>query len=135
MERGLDEVMDTVTGTVGAIKALPDRFENAVGRIINFPQTIASRVGRFLDNGFMTPDGADGSILLGSHGGNGASDSAALVGGAMMDATTAAALLQAGSRADDGPDRGATVRPIQINVGIVKNPDDTAVLPVGATDE
>lgn len=135
VERGLDEVMDTVTGTVGAIKALPDRFENAVGRIINFPQTIASRVGRFLDNGFMTPDGADGSILLGSHGGNGASDSAALVGGAMMDATTAAALLQAGSRADDGPDRGATVRPIQINVGIVKNPDDTAVLPVGATDE
>lgn len=135
VEKGLDEVMDTVTGTVGAIKALPGRFEDAVGRIINFPQTVASRVGRFLDNGFMTPDGADGSILLGSSGGNGASDSVALVGGTRMDSTTAAGLLQAGARADTGADRGATIRPVPINVGIVKNPDDTAVLPVGATDE
>jgi hypothetical protein len=52
-----------------------------------------------------------------------------------MDAAAAAALLQAGSRADTGPDRGATIKPIPINVGIVKNPDETAVLPQGVTDE
>lgn len=133
VERGLDDVMDTVTGTVGAIKALPDRFEDAVGRIVNFPQTIASRVGRFLDNGFMTPDGADGSVLTGSHGGTGASDSTALVGGSMMSTETAAAVLQAGSREDPGADRGSIVKPVPINVGIVKNPDDTATLPIGAS--
>lgn len=135
VERGLDQMMDSVTGTIGAIQAIPDRIENAIGQFVNFPQTIASKVGRFLDNGFMTPDGADGSVLKGSHGGNGDSDSTALVGGSRMDAAAAAALLQAGSRADTGPDRGATIRPVPINVGIVKNPDDTAVLPVGASDE
>lgn len=135
VERGLDEMMDTVTGTVGAAFGMVDHIQDAVGQFINFPQTIASKVGRFLDNGFMTPDGADGSILLGSSGGNGASDSTALVGGSRMDAATAAALLQAGSRADPGPDRGATIRTVPINVGIVKNPDEMAVLPQGATDE
>lgn len=135
VERGLDQMMDSVTGTVGAIKAIPDRIENAVGQFINFPQTIASRVGRFLDNGFMIPNGADGSVLKGSGGGNGDSDSNALVGGSRLDATTAASLLSAGSRADTGADRGATIRPIPVDVGIVKNPDDTATLPVGVTDE
>lgn len=135
VERGLDQMMDSVTGTVGAIQAIPGKIENAVGQFVNFPQTIASRVGRFLDNGFMTPDGADGSVIKGSHGGSGDSDSNALVGGSRMDAAAAAALLQAGSRADTGPDRGATIKPIPINVGIVKNPDETAVLPQGVTDE
>ncbi len=134
VERGLDQMMDSVTGTVGAIKAIPDRIENAVGQFVNFPQTIASKVGRFLDNGFMTPDGADGTVLKGSSGGNGNSDSTALVGGSRMDSATAAALLSAGSRADPGPDRGATIKPIPINVGIVKNPDETATLPIGASE-
>lgn len=135
VERGLDQMMDSVTGTIGAVEGSIDKVENAVGTFVNFPQTIASRVGRFLDNGFMTPDGADGSVLKGSHGGNGDSESNALVGGTRLGSTAAAALLSANSRADTGPDRGAMIRPIAINVGIVKNPDDTATLPAGATDE
>lgn len=135
VERGLDDMMGSVTGTIGAVYGTINRVENAVGTFINFPQTIANKVGRFLDNGFMTPDGADGSILLGSGGGDGASDATALIGGSRLDAAAAAALLSAGSRADPGPDRGAVIRPIPVNVGIVKNPDATAVLPIGATDE
>lgn len=135
VERGLDQMMDQVTGTIGAIKALPDKIENAIGTFVNFPQTIANKVGRFLDNGFMTPNGASGAVLKGSGGGNGDSDSTALVGGTRIDEVSAAALLSAGSRADPGPDRGAVIKPIPINVGIVKNPDDTAVLPVGVIDE
>lgn len=134
VERGLDQMMGAVTGTVGGVFGAIDKVKDTVGTIANFPESISSRIGRFLDNGFMTPNGADGSILLGGGGGSGESDNNALVGGTMLGAAAAASVLSAGARADIGPARGATIKPIAVNVGIVKNSDQMAVLPVGDTD-
>jgi len=136
VERGLDQMMGQITGTVGAFYGAIDKVKDTIGTIANFPESLASRVGRFLDNGFMSPNGADGSFLLSSHGGgNGDSPSNALVGGGALGAAAAASLLSAGSRADPGPQRGATIKPVPVNVGIVKNSDQTATLPVGVIDE
>lgn len=135
VERGLDRMMGEITGTIGGVFGAIDKVRDTIGTIANFPQSLASRIGRFLDNGLMVPNGADGSFLLGSGGGTGDSPSNALLGGSRLDATAAAALLSAQGRADEGPARGATIRPIPINVGIMKNSDQVAVLPVGVTDE
>lgn len=136
VERGLDQMMGQVTNTVGSALGMIDKVKDTFGTIANFPESLASRVGRFLDNGFMTPDGADGSFLKSSHGGgNGDSAGNSLVGGLAFNSNTAAGLLSAGAREDPGPERGAVIKPVPVNVGIVKNADQVAVLPVGVIDE
>lgn len=135
VEQGLDRTMGLITGTVGGVYGAINKVENTIGTIANFPESLASRIGRFLDNGFMNPNGATGSFLKSSHGGgNGDSDSTALLGGSAFGSAAAGSLLSAGSRADPGPARGATIKPLVVDVGIVKNSDQVAVLPVGDTD-
>jgi hypothetical protein len=117
------------------VKGAIQKVEDTIGRIINFPESLANKIGAFLDNGLMTPNGANGSFLLSTGGGGkhgGSSDSNALIGGSRIDADSAGGLLSAGSRADPGPARGAEIVLTPINVGITKNTDATATLPTGA---
>lgn len=134
VEGGLDKIMGSITDTIGGALGAVQKVEDTIGTIINFPQSIASKIGGFLDNGLMTPNGANGSFLLSTGGGGGhggSSDSSALLGGSRIDADTAGGLLSAGSRADPGPERGSTIVLTPVNVGITKNTDATATLPSG----
>lgn len=105
IETSLDNVLDTVGNVVGSVVGLAEDLEDAWGTVVNFPETIASKIGRFLEGGMMTTEGA------------------LLTGSSYVSSSDAEALLKTQARTNPGPVRGSRMDP-----SVSANQDDLAVL-------
>ena len=106
IEAGIDGFFSTISNAVSQVEGMIDNIKDAYGTVVNFPETLANKIGRFINNGFIEPAGAS------------------IVGSRSVSAADAEALLRVLARNDPGPIRGTDLAEKAVN----KNSDDVAII-------
>ena len=118
VEGAVDEVLGAISSVTNAIEyaeSTVDYFQDWAGDLVNFPESIADKIGSFIDNGLLITGGGTGD------------SSAQIIGGSYVSSADAEAILRMKSRANPGPIRG-TPQGTQKAAG--KTADDSAVIDV-----
>ena len=106
IEAGIDGFLSTISNVVIQVENMVDNLKDAYGTIVNFPETLSNKIGRFISNGFIEPSGAS------------------IVGSRFVSAADAEAALRVLSRNDAGPIRGTDLVEAVVN----KNADSVAII-------
>lgn len=106
IEAGIDGFLSTISNVVVQFENMIDTVKDAYGTIVNFPETLTNKIGRFISNGFIEPAGAS------------------IIGSRFVSAADAEAALRVLSRNDAGPIRGTDLVEKLVN----KNADDVAII-------
>ena len=118
VEGAVDEVLGAISSVTNAIEyaeSTVDYFQDWAGDLVNFPESIADKIGSFIDNGLLITGGGTGD------------SSAQIIGGSYVSSADAEAILRMKSRANPGPIRGT---PQGTQKAASKTADDGAVIDV-----
>lgn len=118
VEGAVDEVLGAISSVTNAIEyaeSTVDYFQDWAGDLVNFPESIADKIGSFIDNGLLITGGGTGD------------SSAQIIGGSYVSSADAEAILRMKSRANPGPIRGT---PQGTQKAASKTADDNAVIDV-----
>lgn len=97
VEGAVDEVLGAISAVTNSIEyaeSTVDYFQDWAGDLVNFPESIADKIGSFIDNGLLITGGGTGE------------SSAQIIGGSYVSSADAEAILRMKSRANPGPIRG-----------------------------